>query len=248
MAQDWMKIRLDLRDDPDVIAMAGQLGIDEDTVVGKLNRFWSWANRQTADGNAPGVTLAWLDRYVGVTGFGDALLNVGWLAVDGGGLSIPNFERHMSESAKQRALTARRAAAVRGKKRNASSVTESAPREEKEKSKNTKKIPTVSKKAKSVPIPGPLNTEAFRTAWKGWLKYRRGRRLTMTPETLTGQLAKLVNLGTVEAAVEEINQAITNGWQSVCYRKDGSHGRSPNTARTSAGVTHDPNARGVGDI
>lgn len=168
MAQDWMKIRLDLREDPDVICIAGQLDLDnlvdheEDLVVGKLNRFWAWANRELTDGNAPGVTPAWIDRYVCVTGFAEALREVDWLEVTEGGIVIPHFERHLSQGAKQRALTARRAASVRTKKRNAVSVTKSAPKEEKEKS--IKKRPTVSKKS----------LEAAFETW--WLSYRAERR------------------------------------------------------------------------
>jgi hypothetical protein len=110
MAGDWIKMRTDLRDDPAVIYMAAELGIDEDTVVGKLHRLWSWADKQTVDGNAFGVTETWIDRYLGVTGFALSLVNVGWLSLLEDGLEIPNFERHNGESAKRRALTARRVA------------------------------------------------------------------------------------------------------------------------------------------
>lgn len=34
MAGDWIKMRVDLRDDPDVIGIAAATGLDEDTVVG----------------------------------------------------------------------------------------------------------------------------------------------------------------------------------------------------------------------
>ena len=110
MAGDWIKMRTDLRDDPAVISIAAELGIDEDTVVGKLHRLWSWADRQTVDGNALGVTETWIDRYLGVTGFALSLVNVGWLSLLEDGLEIPNFDRHNGQSAKRRALTARRVA------------------------------------------------------------------------------------------------------------------------------------------
>jgi len=60
MAGDWIKMRMDLPDDPAVIGITERTGLDGDTVVGKLFRVWSWANRQTIDGNASGVTEAWL--------------------------------------------------------------------------------------------------------------------------------------------------------------------------------------------
>lgn len=131
MAGDWIKMRVDLREDPDVISIATATDLDEDAVVGKLHRVWSWADQQTADGNAHSVTRAWLDRYVGVTGFASAMEKVGWLLVTDGGIQIPDFDAHNSESAKRRALTAKRAAKHRNAKRNATSVTKCAPREEK---------------------------------------------------------------------------------------------------------------------
>lgn len=104
MAGDWIKMRTDLRDDPAVIGIAARLGLDEDTVVGKLHRVWSWANRQTTDGNAPSVTKTWLDRYIGVTGWSDAMEKEGWIDFQTGSLVIPKFDRHNGKSAKERAL------------------------------------------------------------------------------------------------------------------------------------------------
>lgn len=104
MAGDWIKMRTDLAEDPAVISMAAELGIDDDSVVGKLHRIWSWADRQSRDGHAVGVTGKWVDRYVHCDGFASVMQSVGWLVVDGSGLQFPNFERHNGKSAKQRAL------------------------------------------------------------------------------------------------------------------------------------------------
>ena len=145
MAGDWIKMRVDLAADPNVIGISIAVGLDEDYVVGKLHKLWSWADQHTTDGNAKSVTQTWLDRYVGVDGFADALAAVGWLVVSDDGISIPDFERHNGESGKRRALTANRAAKRRSKsnaptvtksaptqsKSNATTVTKSAPREEK---------------------------------------------------------------------------------------------------------------------
>ena len=136
MAGDWIKMRVDLASDPAVIAVAIATDLDEDHVVGKLHKLWSWADQQTENGDAPGVTEAWLDRHVGVSGFALAMLSVGWLTISSGGIAIPNFDTHNGESGKRRALTARR----NRKYRDAHAVTKSAPREEKirEKSKKEK--------------------------------------------------------------------------------------------------------------
>jgi len=131
MAGDWIKMRVDLADDPAVIGIAAALEIEEDLVVGKLHRLWSWADRQTVDGNAPSVTRAWLDRYLSAPGFADALSAAGWLVVTPGGIQLPDFAKHNGQTGKQRALTAKRAAKSRSRNSNACSVTKSAPREEK---------------------------------------------------------------------------------------------------------------------
>lgn len=107
MAGDWIKMRVDLADDPAVIAMAVDLGITEDAVVGKLHRVWSWADRHCAEGDAPNVTTAWLDRYAGIEGFSDSMCKQGWLAADNG-LHFPEFDRHNGKSAKRRCQTAAR--------------------------------------------------------------------------------------------------------------------------------------------
>lgn len=101
MAGDWLKMRLDLADDPAVIAMAAALDISEDEVVGKLHRLWAWADRHTTDGNAPGITPKWVDRYV-CTGFATAMTAVSWISFSESGVSFPNFDRHNGESAKRR--------------------------------------------------------------------------------------------------------------------------------------------------
>ena len=127
MAGDWIKIECVTPDKPEVHLMAESLCIDPDAVVGKLIRVWIWADQQTLDGNATGVTRSLLDRVTGVTGFADALISCGWLAKIDGGFVFTNFGNHNGETAKKRALTAKRVS----KHRNAASVTSALPREEK---------------------------------------------------------------------------------------------------------------------
>jgi len=107
MAGDWLKMRHDLADDPSIIRAAADLGIDEDAVLGKCFRLWSWADRHTTDGQASGIGLAWVDRLTRCDGFGAALVRAGWLDELDGGLCFPRFDRHCSDTAKQRALDSR---------------------------------------------------------------------------------------------------------------------------------------------
>ena len=127
MAGDWIQMRCDLADDPAVIEMAAAVNLEEDYIVGKLHRLWSWADRQVQDGNAPGVTAAWVDRYLSVPGFAAAMVSAGWLTVESDSVTFPKFDRYFSQSAKQRALTALRVAKHRAKGCSDSGVTKSLP-------------------------------------------------------------------------------------------------------------------------
>lgn len=143
MAGDWIKMRTDLATDPAVIAIADDTGLDEDSVVGKLHRLWSWADQQTEDGNARGnakgnargVTEKWIDRYLGAQGFARAMASAGWLEIYDDGIVFPDFQKHNGQTGKRRALTAKRVATCKAKKGNAignAEVTQEAlPREEK---------------------------------------------------------------------------------------------------------------------
>lgn len=110
MAGDWIKFEVATSDKPEVWAIAGELGIDPDAVVGKLLRVWAWFDQHTTDGNAPSVTSALLDRCVGVTGFCKAVTLAGWMVDDGNTISLPNFDAHNGETAKKRCQTAKRVA------------------------------------------------------------------------------------------------------------------------------------------
>lgn len=134
MAGEWLKFEKATPDKPEVFAIAATMGIDPDAVVGKLIRVWSWFDTHTIDGNGRSVTPALLDRISGVTGFVSAMASVGWLVISDEGVSLPNFDRHTGETAKGRALTAKRVAKVKARsnaKGNADSVTPALPREEK---------------------------------------------------------------------------------------------------------------------
>lgn len=133
-----MKIELELPDKPEIHSIAATLNLDPDAVVGKLIRIWQWFDKHTTDGNAHGVTFSLPDRISGVTGFGEAMMFVGWLEQKDKYLVMPKFDSHTSASAKTRAQTAKRVAKHKengNAKGNAPSVSEALPREEKRRSK-----------------------------------------------------------------------------------------------------------------
>jgi len=120
MAGDWIKMRCNLDTDWRVIQIACQLEMSELHVVGCLWKLWTWADQNTADGNAVSVTDVTLDRFTGVTGFASSMRNVGWLTGENYQITFPNFVEHNGSTAKKRAKTQQRVT----KHRNARSVTD----------------------------------------------------------------------------------------------------------------------------
>ena len=168
MAGDWIKLQKDTFDKPEVLAIASRLGIDPDAVVGKLSRVWSWFDTHTTDGNAESVTFAFVDRYVGVTGFAEQMALVGWLTQKGHTLSLPNFDYHTGETAKKRALGKNRAEKLRSNAKsnaesNADSVTEALPEKRREEKKE-EYPPTPRKRA---------GGQRFEEFWLSWPKNER---------------------------------------------------------------------------
>lgn len=142
MAGDWIKMEVNLPMKPEVLAMSAATGLHPDTIVGKCFRLWSWFDQHTQEGNAAGVTLVTLGYALGngddTSNFIKAMVDVGWLFHDEHGVALPNFDRHNGQTAKARALTAKRVAKHKEKSNsngnaigNGASVSGALPREEK---------------------------------------------------------------------------------------------------------------------
>ncbi len=157
MAGEWLKMEACTPEKSEVLAITAKMGWDDtDLTVGKLFRIWRWFDQHTTNGNACGVTTALLDRIVGVTGFCEAMHSVGWLCIHDTGISLPNFERHNGNTAKSRALTAKRVAnhkanAKANAQGNAATVSTALPREEKRR----EETPTTDVVGESAPKPRP---------------------------------------------------------------------------------------------
>jgi hypothetical protein len=104
MAGDWIKMRVDLWDDPRVIRMVSALKADKATICGALYRLWCLADQYTEDGRLDGYDAAALDEAVKVDGFAEALVKVKWLEIEGDNLIVPRFEEHNGASAKRRSM------------------------------------------------------------------------------------------------------------------------------------------------
>jgi hypothetical protein len=109
MAGDWIKIEHCLPGKPEVMELARILGVDEMTVVGHLVCFWSWVDQNLSpECPATNGTKKGLDRVAGRDGFVDAMVQVGWLEFDGQKVEVPNYDHHLSQSAKKRGLESRK--------------------------------------------------------------------------------------------------------------------------------------------
>jgi len=109
MAGDWIKIEHALPHKPEVMQLAELLGVSNDEVVGLLVRFWSWVD-QNLSPSCPRVwgTFVSIDRIVGRAEFARGMIQVGWLRLEDGQVEIPNYEHHLSQSAKQRGVAAKK--------------------------------------------------------------------------------------------------------------------------------------------
>ena len=149
MAGDWIKMRVDLATSPKVVRIASALRADRLRVIGGLHAVWCLFDVHSTDGRLDGYTLEALDELIGFSGFGAAMVAVGWLEDDGASLCTPRFEEHNGQSAKRRAMETER-------KREARKV--SAPDADKVRSREEKRreeTPTTDVVGESAPKPRP---------------------------------------------------------------------------------------------
>lgn len=223
MAGDWIAIRCDLANEPEVIAIADATGLDEFAVVGRLHRLWSWGNRHTMDGNAPSVTYSWVDRYLQQDGFALAMESVGWLAHDGATMTFPKFDRFNSQGAKQRLLTAKRVATHKrsgndegNAQGNAVTVTQALPKEQKrteEKRREQKKGDTP---LPPVELPPSIRSDAMQSAVSDWMAYKAERREGYKPTGLKnflGQLSGAVAMHGESVVIAKLRKAMAANYQ-----------------------------------
>lgn len=228
MANNWIKMRDDLQDDPAVMEMAERLGVREEVVVGYCHAFWSWVSRQMSLNLATGVTLVSLGRRLNLPGFPELLCEVGWLEYtesdpEHGGkpvIRIPHFDRHLSEGAKQRALKARQRAEQRKKSvaKNGDKCRQNAAtkrRLEKRREENIYKDPPNPPRGAFDPLSLALpHGDSFREAWSLWVVHRKEIKKPLRKTSATQQLRRLGQM-TESQAVATIEHTIERGWTGL---------------------------------
>lgn len=234
MAGEWIKLEATTLDKPEVLRIARMLKIDRDAALGKLVRLWSWFDANSVDGVVDGVVDADVDRMCFCPGFAAACVAVCWLVVDEQAerITLPNFDRHNGETAKQRALKNRRQANWRAGKVvlvdgrvdalvDTPPSTAASTREE-NKEQRAKAKPSAAPTALPE-VPDWVPAEA----WAGFVDMRRRERHPLTHRAATLVLRSLEKLradghnpGTV------LDQSTRNGWRDVFAPRDAKPARA----------------------
>lgn len=218
MAGDWIRMRVDLRDDPAVFKLAERLGVDEMHVIGCLFCFWAWADKHSVDGVVDGATTRLVDKITSTNGFADALASVGWLVISETGLQIPKFDRHNGESGKERSQKNARQARWRASKSgnvdgnvdgvaSTAASTEASTREEKRREEKNKSEKTASLRAADLVALGVTEQVAL-----DFLAVRKAKRAPLTQTALASIQRE------AESAKVSLDDALavcaSRGWQS----------------------------------
>jgi len=199
MAGDWIKVDITTPDKPEIDHIASLLNLDHDSILGKCVRIWIWADLQSIDGNALSVTESFLDRLTYCPGFASALRDVGWLSGQNGKLSIPNFDRHNGQTAKNRALTGKRVQ----KSRNAASVTKTLPEIEKRREENN--IETQDATASTGPVVAKSDAASVNALKK--------RPATFGKPTVQDVIEYVLEIGSTVDAKSFWDYYESNGWR-----------------------------------
>ena len=255
MARGWIKMRKTLRASPKVRVMARKLGLEGYAVRGLLLDFWTWADDAATDGGfLPDLGPADVDDELGVEGFAEAMLEAGWLALEGVGLSIPEFASYLGDKHQKREKEKLKKRRQRARKRAEVSPGDNAnvppglsppvpgdcpPNVPPTERVNTSQNPSGSSRGTRAARPDwRTDLEAtefafleqhpgFVEAWTRWVEYRREARLvTWKPVTYRAMWRKGKKFG-VAALVEAIDQAISVGWAGLFPEKHARPGALP---------------------
>ena len=168
----WIKVESPTPCKPEVLRIAKIMGVTADDAFGKAMRFWLWLDGVSVDGLVDGLAPHDVDAVLNASGFCDALVAVGWLEYDESNerLTVPNFERHNGESAKARALRARRQANWRRNRVDGSVDGRASTREEKRREENKE-----ANASGNSPSARPTPQEFF----ERWNVFAKGKGLTV---------------------------------------------------------------------
>lgn len=165
----WIKLEHATCRKPEVLGIATQLGLTPNAVLGALVRLWCWVDEQFEDGNARTVTRNQLDATAQCEGLAAALIEVKWLRERADKVWFVNFSRHNGQTAKSRALTAKRVAAYKLRSGNGAVTHKARPREDKRREeKKNPSTPFRGKRAEIRDFPKNTDFDQFGAAYPKW--------------------------------------------------------------------------------
>lgn len=167
MAGDWIKWVKGLIRRPEIIQAAGILKRCRHDVASRWMDLMEWTDENVSESDripdsddalVKNLTPEIIDDLVGLPEFARAMSCTGWLVLNPDDVTITNYFRHNDETAKDRALGAKRAAKKRDRdaeryESNAPSVTPSVTREEQQRAREEQRQKTA-KQDPSVPVGG----------------------------------------------------------------------------------------------
>jgi len=106
MANEWIPVKVHLKDEPEILKISEKTGRSRHEVVGLLVDFWGWVSEVSTNGK---ITSAFCPQPVrilsavvgGDENFWSAVVESGWLKIDDG-ILVPRFDRWLSKSGKRR--------------------------------------------------------------------------------------------------------------------------------------------------
>lgn len=100
--QNWIAVRHDIFGDPAVVRIAMKLKLRPEEVIGYLLKAWIWFDQQSSDGSVHGVSLDAVESLLAMPNFLHLMCEVGWLEYENETVSVPNWDRWLSNGAKSR--------------------------------------------------------------------------------------------------------------------------------------------------
>ena len=168
MAGDWIPLRTELWDCPQVVKIASAIcpqnvrthadrARAKCQILGALYRTWALFDTYTTDGILHGYDAETLDEEVGVDGWSANLQHVGWLVIEAQALIMPEFETWLGHSAKRRLKDAQRKKEERKTVRKTSAICPQNVRKKTDKKRTTEQKRT---EHSSFPPPTPSKKRA----------------------------------------------------------------------------------------
>lgn len=208
MAGDWIKVEQATVDKPEVLRTADLLGWDRRQALGLFVEFWCWLDKNLSE-ECPDfvrhMSAKSLDEVLHVPGFAACLVNIGWAKFDDehGIMTIINADRHNGNTAKSRALDAKRKKEKRRenvREMSGSQTDKNRTREEKRR-----------EDKQHIEIPDWVP----QAEWESFVEMRKKGKTPFTDraqQLALAELEKLRGAGCDPRAV--INASVLNGWKA----------------------------------